>query len=98
MKPVILLNGLIFSNGYRFKGNVVIDNGLISSVDVGFVDAKTIDSDNYDVVDCEGKMILPGVIDEHVHFREPGLTEKGDIATESRAGVGRRHHFVLRYA
>ena len=87
MKPVILLNGLIFSNGYRFKGNVVIDNGLISSVDVGFVDAKTIDSDNYDVVDCEGKMILPGVIDEHVHFREPGLTEKGDIATESRAAL-----------
>lgn len=87
MKPTIFLNGLIFSNGFRYKGCVVVENGLIRSVDAGYVAAGDVDCENYDVVDCEGKMILPGVIDEHVHFRDPGLTEKGDIATESRAAV-----------
>ena len=87
MKPTIFLNGLIFSNGFRYKGCVVVENGLIRSVDAGYVAAGDVDRENYDVVDCEGKMILPGVIDEHVHFRDPGLTEKGDIATESRAAV-----------
>lgn len=87
MKPKVLANGLIFSNGFRFKGSVVIEDYLITRVDVGYTDISEIPAENYDVVDCEGKMIFPGVIDEHVHFREPGMTEKGDIASESRAAV-----------
>lgn len=87
MKPKVLVNGLIFSNGFRFKGSVTVENYLITKVDVGHVDPSEIPAENYDVIDCEGKMILPGVIDEHVHFRDPGLTEKGDIATESRAAL-----------
>lgn len=87
MKPKILANGLIFSNGFRFKGSVTVDSGLIERVDTGYVDISDIPCENYEVIDCEGKMILPGVIDEHVHFRDPGLTEKGDIATESRAAI-----------
>lgn len=87
MKPTIFLNGLIFSNGFRHKGSVVVDGGLIASVDRGYVAPGDVDREVYDVIDCEGKMILPGVIDEHVHFRDPGMTEKGDIATESRAAI-----------
>lgn len=87
MKPRILSNGLIFSNGFRFQGSVVIENGRIIRVDRGYVDPSDIPSGNYDVIDCRGKMILPGMIDEHVHFRDPGLTEKGDLATESRAAI-----------
>ncbi len=87
MKPKVLANGLIFSNGFRFKGSVVIEDYLITRVDVGYTNLAEIPAENYDVIDCEGKMIFPGVIDEHVHFREPGMTEKGDIMTESRAAV-----------
>ena len=42
---------------------------------------------NVQVIDAEGKLLLPGAIDDQVHFREPGLTHKGDIASESRAAV-----------
>lgn len=87
MKPRILTNGLIVSDGFRFVGNIVVDKGLITKVDFGRVDTSTIDTDNYDIVPCEGKFVLPGIIDEHVHFRDPGLTEKGDIASESRAAL-----------
>lgn len=87
MKPKILNNGLIFSNGFRFVGSVVVDKGLFVRISPGRTAIKDIDRDNYEVVDCQGKMILPGVIDEHVHFRDPGMTEKGDIATESRAAI-----------
>jgi dihydroorotase len=87
MKPVILANGLIINDGYRFVGSVTFANGLIQKVDCGEVDLNQIDRENYEVVDCRGKMILPGAIDEHVHFRDPGMTEKGDMLTESRAAI-----------
>lgn len=87
MKPKILVNGLIFSNGFRFVGSVVIERGRIERIDAARTSIGDISTDEYEVIDCEGKMVLPGVIDEHVHFRDPGMTEKGDIATESRAAV-----------
>ena len=87
MKPKILNNGLIISDGFRFVGSVVVNGGLITNVNMGRTVPSDISSETYDVIDCQGKIILPGVIDEHVHFRDPGLTEKGDIATESRAAV-----------
>ena len=86
-KPKILVNGLIVSNGFRFIGSIVVNKGLISALDVGITDIATINPDEYDIYDCRGKFVLPGVIDEHVHFRDPGMTEKGDISTESRAAV-----------
>ena len=85
MKPKVLNNGLIISDGFRFVGSVVVDGGLITRVDMGRTDAADIPQENYEVFDCQGKFILPGMIDEHVHFRDPGMAEKGDIATESRA-------------
>lgn len=87
MKPKVLNNGLIISDGFRFVGSIVIDGGLITRVDMGQTDPADIPVENYDVYDCQGKFVLPGMIDEHVHFREPGMTEKGDIATESRAAI-----------
>lgn len=87
MKPVLFLNGLVFNEGFRFIGSITVSDGMIQRVDQGRTDIREIDREEYDVVDCEGKMILPGVIDGHVHFRDPGLTEKGDILTESRAAI-----------
>lgn len=87
MKPIIFANGLIFNDGFRFVGSIVAAGGLIQKVDCGRIDLRDINPAEYDIVDCEGKMVLPGVIDEHVHFRDPGMTEKGDLATESRAAV-----------
>lgn len=87
MKPILFANGLIFNEGFRFVGVIEVSTGLFRRVDYGRIDLRDVDRDLYDVVDCEGKMVLPGVIDEHVHFRDPGMTEKGDIASESRAAV-----------
>jgi dihydroorotase len=87
MKPVIFANALIFNDGFRFVGNVVVANGMIDRVDCGRIDLNSVDRQAYNVVDCDGKFLLPGAIDEHVHFRDPGMTEKGDIQTESRAAI-----------
>lgn len=87
MKPTILNNGLIISDGFRFVGSIVVEGGLITSVKMGRTAPGDISADDYDIIDCQGKILLPGMIDEHVHFRDPGLTEKGDIATESRAAL-----------
>lgn len=87
MKPVIFANGLIFSDGFRFRGSIVIEGEFITRVEMGTLDPASVSPEEYDIIDCRGKMVLPGVIDEHVHFRDPGLTEKGDMASESRAAV-----------
>lgn len=87
MKPTLFANGLIFNDGFRFIGSIVVSGGMIRRVDNGHIDLRQVDRTEYDIVDCEGKMVLPGAIDEHVHFRDPGLTEKGDLLTESRAAI-----------
>ncbi|MDE6283293.1 MAG: dihydroorotase [Muribaculaceae bacterium] len=87
MKPILFTNGLIFNDGFRFIGTIKVAGGIIQHVGCGRIDTSEINPEEYDIVDCEGKMVFPGVIDEHVHFRDPGMTEKGDIATESRAAV-----------
>lgn len=87
MKPILFTNGLIFNEGFRFIGTIEVADGMFRRVDYGRIALRDVDTEAYDIVDCEGKMVLPGVIDEHVHFRDPGMTEKGDIASESRAAV-----------
>ena len=87
MKPILFANGLIFNDGFRFIGTIVVDNGRIQRVDAGRISLSTVDREAYDICDCEGRMVLPGVIDEHVHFRQPGLTEKGDLHSESLAAI-----------
>ncbi len=87
MKPILFANGLIFNDGFRYIGTLVVSGEMIQRVDCGRIDLRDVSRDEYDIIDCEGKMVLPGVIDEHVHFRDPGLTEKGDLKTESRAAI-----------
>lgn len=83
MKKVIY-GGTVVNEGRSFRGAVVIDNDCISEL----VEGENIPRGVYSQeVDATGCFVLPGVIDEHVHFREPGLTAKADIESESRAAA-----------
>lgn len=78
----ILRNFTIVNEGKIFSSDILIEDGLISRID------KNISSkNNYKEINAEGLHLFPGVIDDQVHFREPGLTHKGDIYTESKAAV-----------
>lgn len=78
---------------YLFHNATIVNEGVIRESDVYIIDGRIAlnapqgKCDNLNVVEAKGLLLLPGVIDTHVHFREPGLTEKADIATESRAAV-----------
>lgn len=86
MNKKIVYNGIVLNEGSRRRGYVAIDGTLISEVGEGEPSAQLLDAcdEKYDV---EGAFILPGAIDDHVHFREPGMTHKADIASESRAAA-----------
>ena len=78
----ILRNGTIINEGKKFVADIYISNGRIEKI------ANQIDlPENVEEIDATGLYILPGCIDDQVHFREPGLTHKGNIFTESRAAV-----------
>ncbi len=74
---------LLVKEGEMSARNVLIHNDRIAEVSANPISADGVDR----VVDGTGKMMLPGVIDDQVHFREPGLTQKADIASESAAAV-----------
>lgn len=80
----LIQNAVIVNEGRSFVGSVLIDGAFVASV---YEEGETPRVDGATVIDARGKWLLPGVIDEHVHFREPGMTHKGTIATESRAAV-----------
>lgn len=82
----LLHNAIIVNEGRSTKGWVLIDGTRIARVGEGDP-ADGIFSEADETVDAGRRLLLPGVIDEHVHFRDPGLTRKADIATESRAAV-----------
>ncbi len=82
----LIKNATIINEGSRFVGSVLVENDMISAVFKGEIPAET-DLSKATVIDATGKWLIPGVIDDQVHFREPGLTHKGDIASESRAAV-----------
>lgn len=80
----IIRNATIVNEGRQFTGSVVIEDNYIANVIEGGDDT----SQPYDtVIDATGLYLFPGVIDDHVHFREPGLTHKADIASESRTAA-----------
>ena len=81
----LLYNGHIINEGKEFQGSILIDNQYITDIFQGEVPSALLQ--NTEVIDCTGKLIIPGVIDDQVHFREPGLTHKATIATESRAAL-----------
>ena len=82
---ILIKNVNIVNEGEIFSGSVLTNNDRI--VEVFREPNPNIFVDNYITIDGEGKCLLPGIIDDQVHFRDPGLTHKGDIYTESRAAV-----------
>ncbi len=79
----LLTNAIIVNEGSSFKGHILIKDGFIDQVITGQIP----DFENIEVINLEGFHLFPGVIDDQVHFREPGMTYKGEIFTESRAAV-----------
>lgn len=81
MKTLLIKNGTIVNEGRVFKSDILIENDVIAQIaeNIAVVADKTIDATNLH--------IFPGVIDDQVHFREPGLTHKGCIASESKAAI-----------
>jgi len=80
----LIKNALIVNEGKQFTGSVLIKDGLIDEIYSGC--PEKIEA-NWQVIDATGKLLIPGVIDDQVHFRDPGMPHKGDIFTESRAAV-----------
>ncbi|WP_242117271.1 dihydroorotase [Aestuariivivens sediminicola] len=83
MRTTLIKNAKIVNEGTLFEGDVLIKGEFIEAIDTS-ISAKSAD---VVVVDAEGKLLMPGVIDDQVHFREPGLTHKADIASESKAAI-----------
>ena len=80
----LVKGGTLVNEGRTFNGSLVIENEKITRI----IEGNHTPEASYDeVIDASGCFVLPGVIDDHVHFREPGLTEKADIDTESRAAA-----------
>ncbi|MGO4913740.1 dihydroorotase [Leeuwenhoekiella sp. W20_SRS_FM14] len=83
MEKVLIKDANIVNEGSIMRGDVYIENGIIMEVSQNL----SVKSPDVHVFDAEGQHLLPGVIDDQVHFREPGLTHKASIATESAAAV-----------
>ena len=77
-------NATLVNEGRTFVASVLVSDGLIAKI---VPEGECFDAGSATVIDGKGKYLIPGIIDEHVHFREPGLTQKADIYTESRAAV-----------
>jgi dihydroorotase len=81
MSSLLLRNTRLVNRGVIRDADVLVRNGRIEKIAPGITAAADIE------IDAQGKYLIPGIIDDQVHFREPGLTHKANIATESRAAV-----------
>jgi dihydroorotase len=81
MSTILIKNAQIVNRGKVFHSDILVKNGRIEQID------STIDVKADREIDASGKYVLPGIIDDQVHFREPGLTHKSDLYTEPRAAV-----------
>ena len=81
MAKYLLKNAQIINEGKSFESDLLINGEYIEKI------APSISDDNATVIDLNGKLLIPGMIDDQVHFREPGLTHKGNSRSESRAAV-----------
>jgi len=83
MNRILIKNGRIINEGNEFLSDIYIEGDKIKEISPS-ISPKLSDTTT---IDAEGNYIIPGLIDDQVHFREPGLTNKGEIYTESRAAV-----------
>lgn len=83
MNRILIKNAKIVNEGTIFEGDVLIEEEYI--VEIG--ENISLKSATTKVIDAEGNYLIPGAIDDQVHFREPGLTHKGDISSESKAAI-----------
>jgi dihydroorotase len=81
MKRILIKNGILVNEDQQFAADVVVEGTYIAKI------GTDLSHPHAEVIDARGGYIFPGVIDDQVHFREPGLTHKGCIASESRAAV-----------
>ncbi len=81
MSKTILKNATVVNENRIFESDLLLEGEHIARID------RDISDPNAKVIDMQGDLLLPGIIDDQVHFREPGLTHKGNIATESRAAI-----------
>lgn len=84
MKRTLIKNAILVNEGKKFKGSVVIEGERIAEI---LTDGQQPSASCEETIEADGYYLLPGVIDDHVHFREPGLTHKADIYTESQAAA-----------
>lgn len=82
MNAILFKNATVFNEGKSIVTDVLIQDEIIQKIDQNITPESGVE-----VIDLEGKWLLPGCIDDQVHFREPGLTHKGNIFSESRAAV-----------
>ena len=82
MKTILIKNAQIVNEGKITRGDVLIENGFITEIDY-----EIVENQNYEIINANGNYLIPGIIDDQVHFREPGLTHKGTIGSESKAAA-----------
>ncbi|MCX6257237.1 MAG: dihydroorotase [Bacteroidia bacterium] len=85
MKTILITNGTIVNEKRVFPGSILLDGDQITEIFEAEIPASVLVSS--EIIDATGLHIFPGIIDTHVHFREPGLTHKADLNTESKAAV-----------
>ena len=83
MSKLLIKNAQIINEGKIINSDIFINNGLIEEIS----NSISIKSSDVKIIDAENNFVMPGVIDDQVHFREPGLTHKADIKSESKAAV-----------
>ena len=80
----LIQGGTLVNEGKLFEGSILIEDSRIARI---YTEPHTPEASYDELIDASGCFVLPGVIDDHVHFREPGLTAKADIESESRAAA-----------
>jgi len=84
-KKLLIKGAIIVNEGIERLGSVLIEGAYIKKVFFEDLPKEVLESS--DIIEAKGKYLLPGIIDDQVHFREPGLTHKGDIYTEAKAAI-----------
>jgi dihydroorotase len=85
MNPILIKDATLVNEGNQYRGSILLKDGKINKIFTGPAPDNILAQ--IKIINARNKIILPGIIDDHVHFREPGLTHKGDIYSESKAAV-----------